>query len=309
MGATFIWGNRGNWEKLKDNIENITVLNNTLIYTIMSEIKKDISISIKISSKFFGVSRSSYYKWKKSGLCTRKKQNQILLNTIKEIRSTKFIKAYGTKRITKYINSKMPEIDFKVNHKRVERICRENSLNSKFREKRKSKRVISIEQQYRENIINRNFNTTRPLEKIFGDITQINTNKGTLYLSAFIDIHNNKILSPIVSTNQKEDIVLNGIKEIINNYEIKANTLIVHTDRGSVYTGYKFNKILKSAKITHSMSRAGHCPDNAPIERVWGIFKDETFRLDKIEFNSIDEAKKYILDYINFYNNERISKK
>ena len=141
------------------------------------------------------------------------------------------------------------------------------------------------------------------LEKIFGDITQINTNKGTLYLSAFIDIHNNKILSPIVSTNQKEDIVLNGIKEIINNYEIKANTLIVHTDRGSVYTGYKFNKILKSAKITHSMSRAGHCPDNAPIERVWGIFKDETFRLDKIEFNSIDEARPLIDNLSKYYIN------
>lgn len=309
MGTTFIFGNRRNWEKIENNLENITILNNTMIYSIISELKKELFVPIKISSKFFGVSRSAYYKWKNINIGFRQKQNQILLNVIKEIRNTKFIKVYGSKRITKYINSKLHEIDFKVNHKRIERICKEHRLNSKFRAKKRTKRLITKEQQFRENIINRNFNTTRPLEKIFGDITQINTNKGSIYLSAFIDVYDNKILGSVISTNQQEDIVLKGIKEIIRNHKIKPNTLIVHTDRGSIYTGYNFNKILEDAKIIHSMSRSGHCPDNAPIERLWGILKDETCRLEKIEFNSLDDAKKYFLDYINFYNNERISKK
>lgn len=181
--------------------------------------------------------------------------------------------------------------------------CSINNLKKKFR------KTVSIEQQFRENIINRNFNATRAFEKIFGDITQINTNMGTLYLCAFIDVYNNKILGPVVSTNQKEDIVLDGIKNIIDNHQIEPYSLIVHTDRGSVYTGKNFREILGSSKIIHSMSRAGHCPDNAPIERFLGIFKDETFRLEKLEFSSLIEAKNYILDYIHFYNNDRISKK
>lgn len=181
-------------------------------------------------------------------------------------------------------------IDFKVNHKRIERICRENSFNSKFRVKKRNKKVISFEQQFRENIINKNFNTTRPLEKFFRDITQINTNKGILYLSAFIDVYNNNILGSVVSTNQKENIVLNGVKYIIKNHKIKPNTLIIHTYRGSVYTSNNL-KLLETSKIIHSMSRVEQCPDNAPIERLWGILKDETFILDKIEFNSLNDAK------------------
>lgn len=281
MGTSFFWTNRRNWEKAEKQIDN------------------------KDSANFFGVARASYYLWINTDISNREKQNLILLDKIKEIRKTNNIKAYGISRITDYINEQIDDINFKVNHKRIERICKQYSLNSKFRHRKKIRNTISIEQQFRENIINRNFNATRAFEKIFGDITQINTNMGTLYLCAFIDVYNNKILA----INQKENIVLDGIKNIIDNHQIEPYSLIVHTDRGSVYTGKNFRKIIDSSKIIHSMSRAGHCADNAPIERFWGIFKDETFRLEKLEFSSLIEAKNYILDYIHFYNNDRISKK
>lgn len=305
MGTSFFWTNRRNWEKAEKQIDNITILSKSIIYSIMSEIKAELHISIKDSANFFGVARASYYLWINTDISNREKQNLILLDKIKKIRKTKNIKAYGISRITDYINEQIDDINFKVNHKRIERICKQYFLNSKFRHRKKIRNTISIEQQFRENIINRNFNATRAFEKIFGDITQINTNMGTLYLCAFIDVYNNKILA----TNQKENIVLDGIKNIIDNYQIEPYSLIVHTDRGSVYTGKNFRKIIDSSKIIHSMSRAGHCADNAPIERFWGIFKDETFRLEKLEFSSLIEAKNYILDYIHFYNNDRISKK
>ncbi|NOJ76751.1 IS3 family transposase, partial [Empedobacter stercoris] len=56
--------------------------------------------------------------------------------------------------------------------------------------------------------------------------------------------------------------------------------------------------------IVQSMSRKGNCLDNAIIENFFGILKSELFYLQK--FNSIDELKKEIKQYIYYYNNERI---
>jgi len=52
------------------------------------------------------------------------------------------------------------------------------------------------------------------------------------------------------------------------------------------------------------MSRKGNCLDNAVIENFFGIIKSELFYLKK--YNSIDELKKEIKDYITYYNNDRI---
>ena len=52
------------------------------------------------------------------------------------------------------------------------------------------------------------------------------------------------------------------------------------------------------------MSRQGNCLDNAIIENFFGILKSELFYLKK--YQSIDDLKKEIKQYIHYYNNERI---
>lgn len=52
------------------------------------------------------------------------------------------------------------------------------------------------------------------------------------------------------------------------------------------------------------MSRKGNCLDNAIIENFSGTLKSELFYLKK--FNSIQQLKKEIKQYIYYYNNERI---
>jgi putative transposase len=52
------------------------------------------------------------------------------------------------------------------------------------------------------------------------------------------------------------------------------------------------------------MSRKGNCLDNAIIENFFGILKSELFYLKK--YNSINQLKKEIKEYILYYNNDRI---
>jgi putative transposase len=66
----------------------------------------------------------------------------------------------------------------------------------------------------------------------------------------------------------------------------------------------QYQYLLKEKGIIQSMSRKGNCLDNAIIENFFGILKSELFYMQK--FTSLEELKREIKQYINYYNSERI---
>ncbi|MBS5038684.1 MAG: integrase core domain-containing protein, partial [Fusobacterium sp.] len=58
--------------------------------------------------------------------------------------------------------------------------------------------------------------------------------------------------------------------------------------------------------ITHSMSRAGKCIDNGPMEGFFGTIKVEKYYLNK--YTTLDDLKNEIKEYIRFYNEERLQR-
>ena len=67
----------------------------------------------------------------------------------------------------------------------------------------------------------------------------------------------------------------------------------------------QYQRILKGKGITQSMSRKGNCLDNAIVENFFGTLKSELFYLK--QYRSVNQLKLEIAEYINYYNNERIS--
>lgn len=259
--------------------------------------------------ELFKVSKSSYYRFfsKKKG--KRELQNEIILNEIYKIKNdeiTNFSKCYGQRAVTTVLKQKEKELGFLINHKRISRIMRENSLNSIVRAKKIHKKKLTTKQFFEENIINRDFSTSKINEKVFTDITEINTNLGKFYLSAIIDPHDNCILAPSISKRQNKKLVLKTLQTFVKQENILPKQTILHTDRGTQYTSLKYKRTLDFFGITHSMSRPGKCPDNSPIESFWATFKEETFKVGNYQFKEEQEVINYILSYIDFYNNDRV---
>jgi putative transposase len=80
--------------------------------------------------------------------------------------------------------------------------------------------------------------------------------------------------------------------------------LIFHSDRGSQYASYEFNKLLKECRITPSMSRKGNCWDNACSETLFGSLKVE--RLHGQRFETIRHAKDEAIAWLLWYNRTRL---
>ena len=71
----------------------------------------------------------------------------------------------------------------------------------------------------------------------------------------------------------------------------------------------QYNMWLKAKGIQQSFSRKGNCMDNSLMENFFGILKNEMFYGHESEFESLNNLKENIEDYIKWYNKERINEK
>ena len=80
--------------------------------------------------------------------------------------------------------------------------------------------------------------------------------------------------------------------------------LIMHSDQGWQYQHAKYQKRLKEHHIIQSMSRKGNCLDNAMMENFFGIMKNELLYVK--DYETVDDFKRDLKKYIEWYNNKRI---
>ena len=237
------------------------------------------------------VSRSGYYKWlkNKDTLNNYEKNRKDLGELIKNIHSRK--PSYGYHRINTIIKR---ETGWVVSDNLVHKVCKLLRIKSKAKHyKYKKSGQESIKYS---NIINGNWNTTRPFEKVVSDTTTIGF-KGKPYdWTFYLDVFNNEIVGYDVRECMHGNGILNHQEALINmlNAKIKRGykdlDTILHTDQGIVYSSVSFNNIFTSYKITRSMSRAGTPTDNPVIESKNGWIKKEMHvDFDKNNYNTVQE--------------------
>ena len=156
------------------------------------------------------------------------------------------------------------------------------------------------------NLIQRDFTATAPNQKWTTDITEFSLFGTKLYLSPILDMYNSEIISYSIS----EHPVLGQVMDMLDKAfeKIPDNTnLIFHSDQGWQYQHKTYQYRLRKKGIRQSMSRKGNCLDNSIMENFFGLLKSELLYLRK--FESIEEFKKELENYIDYYNNKRIKEK
>ena len=257
--------------------------------------------SITVMCKFMSVPRSSYYYWLKNKDCDDK--DALLIESIREGQRAS-CGTYGYRRMTIWLNRVYGII---VNSKRVRRVMKEAGLQSVVRKKKKFKKDQGAVYKY-DNLLARNFYSSRPNDKMVTDITYISTGRGKVFLSMVKDLFDNSIRGYCVSRNNDLKLVADTLRETFTN--IKTNNdkpVLLHSDQGFQYTSKLYERLTSQYGITPSMSRKGNCFDNAAAENFFSHLKSEL--INRVKLKDYEEAKKAIDDYIRYYNNERIQVK
>ena len=223
--------------------------------------------------KLLGISRASYYKWKKHEPSQRDLENRKLLTKIQTIAESNN-SLFGKLAMTNYINHHLEEDEQPVNHKRVYRLmCINNIRTSRPRYARPIWKR-STPEETAENLLNRNFNVNKPNEAWCTDITEISVpgSKEKIYISTIIDLYDRYPVGIAVS-RRNDTILVNRTLERAMEANPGAHPLF-HSDRGFQYTRAVFKKKLEYLGMTQSMSRVSRCIDNGPMEGFQGILKE-----------------------------------
>jgi len=212
---------------------------------------------------------------------------------------------YGYRRMTLELRNR----GYMVNHKRVQRLMKVLGLSARIRRKRKYSSYQGEIGKKADNLIQRQFEAAKPMEKCYTDVTEFAIPASTqkLYLSPVLDGFNSEIIAYNLSTSPN----LEQVKAMLNqafSEEHYTNT-ILHSDQGWQYQHDFYHRFLESKGIQASMSRKGNSPDNGIMESFFGILKSEMFYGYEKSFQSLKQLEQAIVDYIDYYNNKRIKVK
>ena len=212
---------------------------------------------------------------------------------------------YGYRRMTLELRNR----GFMVNHKKVQRLMKALGLSARIRRKRKYYSYQGEVGMKAENLIQRQFEASKPMEKCYTDVTGFAIPNSTqkLYLSPVLDGFNSEIIAYNLSTSPNLEQVKAMLDQAFTE-EHYENT-ILHSDQGWQYQHQYYHQFLEDKGIQPSMSRKGNSPDNGMMESFFGILKSEMFYGYEKTFHSLEQLEQAIVGYIDYYNNKRIKVK
>ena len=152
-------------------------------------------------------------------------RNQELLEEIKSIFEENKHR-YGVRRIHQELINR----GHQVNHKRVQRLMHEAGLVEK-RPKEKYHSYKGEVGKIADNIINRDFGTTAPLQKWTTDVSQFNFSWGKCYISPVLDMNTNEIISYDLSTTPNLKQIARMLDRAFDKFP-NVEGLIFHLDQG-----------------------------------------------------------------------------
>ena len=255
--------------------------------------------SLNVLLKILKLNKSTYY-YANQHFNQQNCDNQTLEDEILEIFEENY-RHYGWPRITLELQKR----GYRVNHKKVYKLMTKMGLKATPKRRKYSSYYGEVG-RIAPNVLARDFGTTTPYQKLGTDVTQFITPFGKLYLSPIIDFHTREILAYDISKSPDMHQIKRMMYQLTKNRGSHLFGAVVHSDQGYQYQHPLYQKLLRDNGMIQSMSRKGNCLDNSPTENFFGRLKTEMYYPSEYTFNSLDEVKKEIIKYINYYNNERL---
>lgn len=242
--------------------------------------------------KILNISRSSVY-YSKSQKTSNSKLENYIIQIFKGSKNN-----YGTRKIKHELNKLY---NYNVSRRKIGSVMKKYSLVSNYTIKQFKVHRSSCNEAKISNVVDREFDLRDHLEVVVSDLTYVNVNGNWNYICILLDLYNREIIG--YSAGSKKNISL--VKKAFSRIKAPLDQIkIFHTDRGNEFKNHAIDELLDTFDIARSLSKKG-CPyDNAVAEATFKIVKTE-FAFNRI-FNSLEELKLQLFDYVNWYNNKRI---
>ena len=245
-----------------------------------------------------GLSESWFYKWRDRQPTPRQRQRAELAVKIREIFDASG-GTYGSPRVTLELHA----AGWQVGENTVAALMAQLGLAG-----RKPKRRRNLTKQGKRPVapdrVDRKFSAPAPDVLWCGDMTEIVTDQGKLYLATVLDLFSRRLLGYAMSEHHDADLVIASLRMAAATRGGTIDGVIFHSDRGSEYTSQAYESACRRLGVLQSMGRVGSALDNAAAESFNSTIKVEY--IHRHRFATRAEARLKISTWIvDFYNLRR----
>lgn len=255
---------------------------------------------ITMMCRLLGVSTSGFHDWVDRPASETQQRHEELAARVAEV-FERSQRSYGYRRVHAELVRRGVEVDDEL----VRQLMREQGLVP-VQEKAKKRGLTRPDMAAGPipDLLGRDFTAGAPGEKLVGDITEITTGEGPLYLATAIDCYSKGVVGYAMDQRYPAELVSAALNAAAATITI-AEGAIFHSDRGSQYTSAEFGRTIEKHRMRRSVGRTGICFDNSMAESFFGKLKTEY--LDHIKFETRADARRAVIWYINvFYNRQRL---
>jgi putative transposase len=206
---------------------------------------------------------------------------------------------YGRPKIT----AELKRRGWKVNHKRVGRLLREDNLLCL----RRRKFVVTTNSNHSFPVypnLAGSMHLTGLDPLWVADITYIRLETEFVYLAVVLDAFSRRVIGWALDRSLEDDLTITALQRALRRRTPSAG-LTHHSDRGVQYASHDYTNLLKQHGVQISMSRRGNPYDNATCESFIKTLKyEEVYRQ---EYRDLTEARASIDRFLEkIYNGKRL---
>jgi putative transposase len=252
-----------------------------------------------ISCRALGVSPSWFYKWRDRRPTSRQQRRATLDEAVKRSFDASDGR-YGSPRVL----ADLLEDGWRVSKKSVEAsMARQGLVARPTRTRRRWLTRPDKAAPPAPDLVKRDFTAPAINHKWCGDLTEVPTDEGKLYLAAVEDLASRRIVGFGLGEHHDAELATGALKMAVAVRGGDVAGTIFHSDRGSEYTATLFEQACSTLRISQSMGRAGSCFDNAAAESWFSTLEWELFR--HRHFDTKHDARRQVARFIDWYNRVR----
>jgi putative transposase len=238
-----------------------------------------------------GVSRASYYRHLE--IVAPDEEEMAVRATIQEI-VIAHRRRYGIRRVTATLHRQA----MIVNHKRVERIMREDNLLAiRYR-----KYILTTDSRH-DCEVYLNLAVRMKLTAInqlwVTDITYIRLRTEFVYLAVVIDRYSRKAIGWCLDRSLAARIAVTALKQAIAARQPPG--VVLHNDQGIQFACREFQDVVQAHQMVPSMSRPANPYDNAACESFMKTLKQEEIYCH--QYRDIEDLSTHLGEFIDTYYN------
>ena len=255
-------------------------------------------VSVERMCRKVGMTRQNYYKQRRRRK-RREVDESLIVSLVRRERQQQ--PRLGCRKIHRLLSKELKDAGIEAGRDRIFEVLRNHEMLVKPLPKAPRTTYSRHSLPVFRNLV-AELETTGPNQIWVSDITYVWTLEGWHYLAVVMDLYSRHIVGWAMDKRMKNKLTLDALAMAYWRRKPPIG-LLHHSDRGSQYACYDYQKRLRAYGMIPSMSRKGNCWDNAVAESFFHTLKTQLTH--HARFRDKNEAELALFNYIEAYYNRR----